>query len=97
MAQSTLWHPCPRCGSTRVQEISKWLLPFTAWGLSGCVLLVGFVFPPLWLMLSVFAVMAFMGLFGKTRLQCKDCNLNWNPKKPPTFPRPPASPPEGSV
>lgn len=80
------WSPCPRCGSARVVVISKWVLPFVAWGLGGCFLIVGFAFPPLWLLIPVFIILAFAGVFGKTRLSCQDCQLNWNPKKPPVFP-----------
>jgi hypothetical protein len=80
------WTPCPRCTSQRVITIGPGAIAGGLFGSSGCLILVGFVFPPLWLMVPILWLMAFFGLFGKRRLFCQDCHLNWNPKRPPSFP-----------
>lgn len=75
------WSPCPRCNSNKVKEINKWLMSLGVFGSSGCLIWVGFLFPPLWLLVPILMIISFIMLFGKSAWQCQDCNYTWTKKK----------------
>lgn len=75
------WSTCPRCDSNRVQKMSKWAFSLTFFGGAGCLLWVGFLFPPIWIAVPVLLIMSFVMLFAKDVWQCQDCKKSWAVKK----------------
>jgi hypothetical protein len=70
-----------------VQEIKKWHQAAMLFAAGSCLVWLGFLFPPFWLAtLVLWALTALMLFLGAKILQCQDCNLAWDPRKPPTFP-----------
>ena len=80
------WSPCPRCGSNRVQKISKWAMVMSLFGAGGCLLWIGIFFPPLWLLVPIILIASFVMMFGKSTWQCQDCKKTWIAKKSPPGP-----------
>lgn len=69
------WQPCPRCGSSRVERQSLFLIGLVGFGCSFWIPIVGWVLAP------VFAVLAVIGLIRaivsrRPLYRCKECN-NW--------------------
>ncbi len=75
------WSPCPRCGSNRVQKISKWAVAFAFFFGGSLFIWLGFLLPILWLGVPIGFILGIVSLFGKTSWQCRDCKHSWPVKK----------------
>lgn len=75
------WTPCPRCGSNRVQKMSKWALSIAFLSSAGCLIWVAFLIPPLWIAVLILILLGIITPLGKSFWQCKDCNYTWDVKE----------------
>jgi len=75
------WTPCPRCGSNRVQKISKWTYFLTFFAGSGCLIWLGIIFPLFWFLVPVLWILSVVMLFGHDVWQCQDCKYTWKVQK----------------
>lgn len=75
------WSKCPRCGSNRVQKISKWIYVLTFFAGSGCLIWLGIILPLFWIFIPIFWIIAIVMLFGKDVWQCQDCKYSWKVQK----------------
>lgn len=76
------WSPCPRCGSNRVQKVSKWVIAFAFFFGGSFFIWLGILFPLLWLAVPIaFIIGIIIALFGKNSWQCQDCKFSWPMKK----------------
>lgn len=75
------WSSCPRCGSNRVQKISKWAVAFAFFFGGSLFIWLGFLLPILWLGVPIGFILGIASLFGKTSWQCQDCKYSWPIKK----------------
>jgi len=71
------WSVCPRCGSKKVQSVSKWLLGFVLFLSAGIFVWIPFLWLliPIVLILSALAFLA--AFFAKSMWQCQDCKHTW--------------------
>ena len=82
MSQQEKWEPCPRCGSKKVQGRSKWAMAMASFGMAGCLIWVGLLFPLLWILVPVFFLVSVLLCFGKSQWECQDCKFTWEVGKP---------------
>lgn len=77
------WEECPRCGSNRVTTMGKGIMFMLMMFLSSGTLVIGIIFPPLWLATIAFFLIGFTLLFiPNVKMNvCKDCNKSWKPNK----------------
>jgi len=75
------WSPCPRCGSNRVQSVSKWAAVIALFSSAGCLIWVGILFPPLWIAVPILLIFSVLAMVGKDTWQCQDCKHTWIKKK----------------
>jgi len=75
------WEPCPRCESKKVKTMGKgfWVLVPLMTG--GCLLWIGFILWPLWIVAATLIVISPFGVFLPKMYQCKDCNHAWKENK----------------
>jgi len=71
-------YTCPGCGSNNVRKMSKSNVIGTLLIIAGLFSLVGYLYLKfLWLGTAVFLLFAFVSLFNKGMLRCKDCDNAW--------------------
>lgn len=69
---------CPGCGSNNVRQMSKFNVICTLLIIAGVFFLAGcFYLKFLWIGTVIFLLFAFVSLFNKGMLRCKDCDKAW--------------------
>lgn len=71
-------YTCPGCGSNNVRQMSKFNVILTLLIIAGLFFLAGYFYLKiLWIGTAVFLLFAFVSLFNKGMLRCKDCDKAW--------------------
>lgn len=68
---------CPGCGSNNVRQMSKIKVICTLLIIAALFFLLGFYLKYLWGGTVLFLLFAFVSLFNKGMLRCKDCDNAW--------------------
>lgn len=74
---SEQWEPCPRCNSNRVQTFGKWAAFLIFLGSGSCLIWVGILFPPIWIVAGLLVLGSPLGFFFPKMNYCKDCSKSW--------------------
>ena len=74
---SETWEKCPRCESNRVIQLGKVALFFILLGSGSCLIWVGLLFPPIWIVAGLLILLSPAGFLIPKMNMCKDCNEVW--------------------
>lgn len=71
-------YTCPSCGSSNVRQMSKFKVICTLLIIAGLFFLLSYYFLKIfWFGTVLFLFFAFLSLFNKGMLRCKDCDKAW--------------------
>lgn len=68
---------CPRCDSYNTQKASKLAVFLTLFGSGGCLIWVGFLFWPVWILAAALVLASPLGFFVPKVTICKECKYSW--------------------
>ena len=68
---------CPRCGSYKTQRVSKLGIFLILFGSCGCLVWLGFLFPPIWILSGLLILASPLGFIIPKMTICQECNNSW--------------------
>lgn len=72
---------CPRCGSYKTQRVSKLGIFLILFGSGGCLVWLGFLFPPIWILSGLLILASPLGFIIPKMTICQECNYSWKKGK----------------
>lgn len=72
---------CPRCGSFQTQEASKFAVFTLLLGTGSCLIWLGFIIAPLWILAAAFIIASPFGFLISRMTVCKNCKYTWKTGK----------------